>query len=194
MGEEQGSQVSGHLVVEQDESRIQRGIRLLFEFLDHFSEAHIKQAGGLCHRNDFLGQNLLHLGQLLVGAFDLFFCPVDSVDLFANEGKTKGEETKGQTVGRTLVTGNELINKAKVTFRIGIFFGVNVSGKVGIFPKLLVLLCLNLGCGLEQSCFTGFEFIARVEPILVNIWHGLEIPGENELKGDGRRGGKKQTC
>jgi len=190
MGEELGSQVSGHLVVEQDESRIQRGMRLIFEFLIYFSEAHIKQAGGFCHRDDFLGQNLPHLGQLLVGAVDLFFCPVDSVDLFANEGKTKGEETKGQTVSRTLVTGNELINKAEVTFKIG----VNVSGKVGIFPKPLVLLCLNPGCGLEQSGFTGFEFIARVQPILVNIWHGFEIPGGNELKGNDRRGGKKQTC
>lgn len=194
MGEKEGGQVSGHLVVEQDESRIQRGIRLFFEFLDHFSEAHIKQAGGFCHRNDLLGQNLLHLGQLLVGAVDLFFCPVDSVDLFAKEGKTKGEETKGQTVGRTLVTGNELINKADFTFRIRVFIGLNVSGKVGIFPKLLVLLCLNLGCGLEQSGLTRFEFIARVQTILVNIWHGFEIPGENEFKGDDRGGGKKQTC
>ena len=89
-----------------------------------------------------------------------------------------------------LVTGNKLISKGEVT---EVFFALNARGDVGSFPSLLVLFGLNLCRSLEQSSFTRFEFIACVQPLLVNIRHGFEIPGENGLRGVTRGSNMKQT-
>ena len=181
MRENLSGHVSGHLVVEQDESRIQRRIGLFVEFFGHLAEAHIEHARGSCHRVDLLRQDPLHIGQFLVGPFDLFFGPVDGVDLLTDEGKAERKEAKGQTMGGTLITGYEPVSKGEITSSVDIFFGLSVGRNVDIFSKLLVLLLLNLGRGLEQGGFSRFEFIASLQPILVDGRHGFEVPRGNEV-------------
>ena len=181
MCENLSGHMSGHLVVEQDESRVQRRIGLFVEFLGHLAEAHIEQARGPRHRIDLLRQDSLHIGQFLVGPFDLLFGPVDGIDLLANEWKAERKEAKGQTMGGALIMGYELIGEAEIASNIDIVVGLSVGGGVDIFSKLLVLLCLKLSRSLEQSGFSRFEFIAGLQPILIDSGHGFEVPREKEV-------------
>lgn len=181
MRENLSCHMSGHLVVEQDECRVQRWIGLLVEFLGHIAEAHIQQTRGPCHRIDLLCQDSLHIVQFLVSALDLFFGPVDGIDLLADKGEAERKEAEGQTMSGALITGYEFIGKSEVMPSIDVVFGLSVSGSVDIFSMLLVLLCLNLGRGLEQGGFSRFEFITGLQPILVDSRHGFEVPRENKV-------------